>query len=727
MGLALAWLPASQTVAALFAGGATAEIWSVDGDINPHQRLRIETPRDLNRMDPGERLVAISASPSPPRFEHIRKIVVQELQTEWIASRPEKMESYRLGTVVNPVPPPPDWKRTIGQIPPWHRVVATEEMSHLPYLDHAVFCWADPQAEILDGSGDYLFRQSLQPGRPEEIAQAILRVATNGKAIEIAFNQYPVHLAAGERSGIMTFEVTSLLTNGPNILALRIREDPSSPEEQYGVAFHLEVTRRPAGRAAPPRPADGALLLTEEGDRLWGRLAGLRGNTALLNSPFGELRLPLESTIGLLFPLGWRPDAPAPGLIDRLPLFGGAADTAPTIQGRWGLPIDTRPDPVQDLMLLTEGRVSPAQPSYAVGDTLHVEGFEGRQVTMPISDVLGIYPPRTISWTFKRPDEQAAVLYCELTTTGNDQVGGLLRKLDGRELMLEAFDGQFLRVRSEWISELFFPYHSGRRPGGTRNQSIAIINQFSGQEAFRDAFLQDAHRVQEAIFSIRADSVEISADVLASTALLTPAQYPVLVSVDPLGEYLHTLTESGDAVDALLQYLDRGGVLIALSRGGAFRSAVRRGSTGLTRTPTELVQPSLSEQLGIRSVRPTDADAGGVISFAHPPNGLQPIHFQRTGQLMEGLEGLPRHVTLAPMMSAPYFPMVGIEGQARVIYELVEEGGAIYGPALSVVPRGQGFLVLIDHLLWESRPDGRPFEKTILPILLQWALDTAGG
>src|SRR5690606_38138959 len=100
------------------------------------------------------------------------------------------------------------------------------------------------------------------------------------------------------------------------------------------------------------------------------------------------------------------------------------------------------------------------------------------------------------------------------------------------------------------------------------NNAIGILNQLSGQEAFREAFLKDVHRLQQAVFSIRAEAVSLSPESTARPDQFTARNYPVVVSIDPLGEYLHTLHESADAAQAMRRYVEEGGVLIALSRGG---------------------------------------------------------------------------------------------------------------------------------------------------------------
>ena len=87
-----------------------------------------------------------------------------------------------------------NWRRTIGQIPPWRQAEATAGVDHLPYLNQAVFCWAEASASDRAGDGAevYLFRQALTIAEPGGYARATLRVASNAELQEATLDRAPV-------------------------------------------------------------------------------------------------------------------------------------------------------------------------------------------------------------------------------------------------------------------------------------------------------------------------------------------------------------------------------------------------------------------------------------------------------------------------------------------------------------------------------------------------------
>lgn len=707
----------------LFASGVDAEAWTVQGDAFWLKKFRLTTPRELDRIGPGEPVARLeTSSPGRPPFANIQRIIFNGLTTTWMGSDPAAMECYGLGSVVNAVPPPPDWQRSIGQIPPWRHPARIVSSMNMPYLDRALFCWVDEGDTDGREAQVYLFRQAFELGEPLTAMRATLRVATNAEVIELAFNQHPLHMGHKERFKIAEFDVTPLLRAKQNIVAVQVREDPGKPNQNHGLAFHLEVVRPKPSVTPPRRDPRAALLMTEEGDRLWARLIELRGDRILAQTPYGAFNPTWEACTGVLLPTGWHPAMPEKGLFEKVL---GRGEAHSTIAERWGLPLRMEPKELQDCLLLTQGRLTTAKPSYVVDDRLFFEGYEGKQYSLPMDEVLGIYPPRPSSIPLKRPDPQAAVLFCELTTTSGEQVGGLLRSVSGKRVVLNTIEGDQLVFKPRWVSEIYFPYHA-EAGQWNNNGTVGLIAQASGQEASRPTYLADLRRVQAAVYSIRANESELPLETLADPSQLTPENVPVIISVDPLGEYLHTHEASGDAQAALVSYLEQGGILIALSRGGAFRSAVMNGEGRFQRTHAELLEPSLRELLQIEALRPTGAARADVTPFDHPPNRAGQIYFQRTGQLPQGLKGLPRRIHLSPMLSAPFYPMVPLQGQGQVIYTLSDDADVHYGPALSLVPKGRGTVVLIDHLLWESQPHGRPFTENVLPALLRWALETVG-
>ncbi len=720
--LALILLLSSASAAPLLGGRLEGQVRTLDGEQLYLESIRFRTPRDFNRLAPGEPPFTLDASPAPPPFSSIQRITFDPLSAARAASRPESMEVYRLGDVRMAVPPPPDWQREHDQIPPWTRAVATANTDHLPYVDGAVFCWAPADAAPVRGPVVYLFRQAFTVDSAHRVARATLRLAANAEIIEAALNERPLHLATPPQHGLVELEVTPLLRPGVNVLALRVRERTGRPDQGYGLAFHVDILRRNHDAAVAPLPAHPTLLLAGEGERLWGALGELGSDRISLQTEWGDYIRPLADATGLLFPSGWpaTPERRA-GLLGRV--FGPGRDPA-DLPSRHGLPTATAPDPLQDRLLLTEGRAATARLGYERDGQIHFESDDGKPFAVPVGDILAIYPPRPLDWAARRPGPTDALLYCRLTTNRGDCIAGQLRQLDSSGALLETESGAFLTIPRAALSEILFPYHAVAGPGSAAaaRRPVAIIPLAAGNEAYKATYDADVRLVQGATFGLGAESVSLAVDDLLDPARLDPLRYPVTVYLDPVGEYLHTYAAPADAREALASYVDRGGTLVTLSRGGAFRTAVRAERGAFRRSPAELVPPILTDAFSLRTLHPSDAGAAAVIPFNHPPNTGRPLAFQRASQVPDGLMGMTRRIPLRSMISAPFYPMVAADNAATALYELRDADGTPYGPALQIIPRGRGMLVIIDHLLWESEIDGLPFTTLELPTLLSWSL-----
>ena len=720
--LCVAWMLAlafDGAWAGVLTSGLEGQALTVQNEALWLRDIHFKTPRDYDKAAVPGRLYEFETASSGPAFEQIQKLTFNPLEVTWLSSRPEVMEYYQLGDVRRALPPPPDWRRSIGQIPPWSRAQATLNANDLPFINHAIFCWAQAEAKSSSRSQVYLFRQALEVPQPELLVRATLRLATNVQLDEVWLNEYPLHLAGRQAVELAEYEVRPLLIAGQNLLAIKLHEQPGMIERNDGLAFNLELVSRKPSMKHPLADPLAALLLNEDGDRLWGRIQQIQGDRIELNTPYGLYTQPWEACTGLLLPNGWAGPQVSSGLFSGL--LGGSGDPAVTNQP-YGLPLSMRPEEIQDCLLLTDGRVTTARPAYEREGVLYFEGAEGSQYSLPVDQVVGAFPQRTVSWTFRRPDPQGSNLYCQLTTLGGDRISGLLRWLDGRKTIVETPNGDMMTLRSDWVSELHFPFHASMQSSPTQIR-IGLVPQAGGQEGHQLRYRNLSRDVQSAVYSIGAEGLMLPLETMADANKLIPVEHPVLVSFDPVGEYLHTLNAPGDAQQAMLNYLEQGGVLVLLSHGGALRTAVVNRNGQIQRT---VVNPSMTQELGLKTRRPSPQPQDGVIAFDHPPNTAGEVYFQRTGQLPRGLQALPRRIAMAPMLSAPFYPMVNEETPGTVIYELKDSSDVTYGPALTLIPRGQGTIVLVDHLLWYSCPDDRPFTQTALPVLLRWALEISG-
>lgn len=713
--------PAFAQLSEIFKRGVDVEVRTTEGDGLWLKDLQFQTAHDLTELPAtGAPLYTFESQDSTPDFLNVQRIVFGRSEVVIEGSRPEQLECLRLGDIRHAVPPPPDWKDAYGQVPPWSRAQAVADVDDLPYLGQVVFSWA-PAAQ---GSNPYstdafLFRQPLSVESPERVIRAILRVAGNADFTQISFNNHPLHSGSPLGFALAEYDVTDFIRGGHNLVAVMCRQLPNAPTRRYGIGFHLELKMMPTGAVAPERRQPAVLLQSEEGDLLRGNIAALQGNLLSLQTDYGDLVFDWDRLLSLNAPYGWVGPEQPNGAFDFLTGSSGQSQLSPL----GGAPLRTVPHSLQHSILMRNGGTQQAKPEYLRGEDLMTLGFDGNQILLKTNAIAAIYPPRPEAAVLRRPSASTAPLYCRTHLFTGEVLTGLLRKFDRHEVLIESGAGQIVEADPALVEWIEFPYHclASGRPA-TLTSAFGVLPQLPGQEAFRETYENDVKQVKAAVFTLGVQTRDVHHELLAAPDALTPEAWPVLISVDPLGEYLHTLNAEGDARDTILQYLNRGGVLIALSRGGALRSAIRtQPGAQLLRSP---LRPSLAELLGLSTVYPDQSAASSVDAFQHPPNTAASLFFQLDGPLALVLQGLPRRINLGAMDTAPFYPMVASQGQGRTVYSLQNSEGKTFGPALTYVGYGSGHIIIIDQLLWESTIDDRPFSERVLPLILLWAAQT---
>jgi hypothetical protein len=717
--------------ASIFSHALSCEAATVFGEPCWLKDVELATPRDPNALGAGQPRYRFRCNPARLDFPRIQKLILTPTRERWIGSDPGQMEAYRLGSVRGEVPPPPDWKRNIGQIPPWSRARAIAEVDSLPYVNHAVFCWAPrpgaAEAGAAPGSaGVCLFRQGFAVDRPERVVRATLWVASNSQLVEMAFNEAPLFPSPDSQRLLACFEVSHLLRQGANILAIRARERPDALETSYGLAFCLDLIEiSPSAPQLPARPVPPALVVTRDGDFVRGWPRDLQGDHVELATPYGPWREDLSDVAGVLFPGGWVDPPAPPGLFRRL-LGKTATQAGATPGGAWGLPVLSYPDVPQDCLLLTGNRVAIGKPAYCREGRIHAEDKDGNAFDVALDQALGVRLAPSEDAPVRRPRPEDAVLFCQLTTIDGDRVDGLLRKLAGAGIVLETEGGSIMTFDPRRIAMMTFPYHAP--PAATeREGTIALAPLIDERNACRSTYAADARFVQQAAFAIGASVQPLLPMAMADPGALNPKRHPVLVMLDPAGEYLNTLKAPGDAQKTLQAYVEDGGVLVALSRGGAFRAALFGDATGYRHEADASLPNSLLAGLGLTILRPGDAPPAGVVAraFNHPPNHASELYFERASDIPRALLGLPGRVPVDPMPYARYCPMASATALGTTVYRLMDKNGQSYGSALSLIPKGRGMIVVVDQLLWNCRPKAQTIGERVLPIVLSWALSAS--
>lgn len=727
----------AQSLESPFSGTVEANLMTVDGAVYPNaeQRraglttlpVRLTTATDLDR--PEDSLGSIYRFESGPigiRFRSLKAIVLRGVSKEWIGSTASRLEWYRLGSVGHAPPPPPGWARRSGGHAAWSKAEAVAPLATTAYLYRSQMCWTDRDAASESAKGDFLFRARIDLPQFGKLEQATLRIAGDCEILSIRLNDHPV-LRLGRAVAIAEFEVTALTQGGPNVLGLIVR---NVGETRPSIGFHLELTYSDLNVDRQRHVESKALLITRSGTRLYGDIQRLDADRLSIASLYGAYELPWDEVSALLMPNGWtEPEAEAPWPIQIIRRIPGLRPVPPPPPPVFGFELMGDKDNGQTRILLSDNRVVTANPIGIDAENLIVERSEGDVRSIALSRVLAIYPQSSGETVLRRLKGETVLLQCRIRTSLGESIGGVLRQLNSKKVILEADAASdaspFLEFHPGNIDWIWFPEHgitrareSVRRavgaPGGGR---LAVLNVPGRSKRGEARFEELSAEVQQAAFLVGLESELPSVETLAHAGRLNPLAFPVAVAIDPQGRYLDTLEHEGDAREALSSYVAEGGTLIVYAERGALSTSVLRLGSRFTERKNE---SALAKAIGIRTLEPGTADRG-AIAFTRPPAKPRGLQFTRTRNVPTGLEGLPSFVFMPSLGSAPFMPVLSDAPGTRVLYELTTESGDSFGPAMTLIPHGKGRIIVIDHLLWKSSVEGSPFVRVILPLVIAWS------
>lgn len=746
----------------LSGGNATtpARVELRDGSALGGVELRIDTRETLDSGEGGSS-ISFRATPDSLTLDRVLALVFVEPRREWLASSPDAARARPLGSLGAVTPPPPDWAEPEGGGTAWRDAIPVHPGADAPWLPASLPIWADDPGT---GPGEVVVRQNFAPAAVSEIGAATLRVAIHdARALEARFAGVELNLAStadsspgaglhGGSAAILEFDVVSALREGTNVFAIRLRSNGPRP----GVAFHLELERVP-GTRIDRAPARAGRFAFEGGEVVRGDLISLGSDRARIETDHGAYdvarSLLLEATLPFGAAVGAKPSRlVAPGPLQRA--GEGIASAARGIARRMGgareialppgpsgiAPFFATPDIPRPSVALSGERFVAGALFGDAGDFafLPVARDGSRAEPVPIPDAEGIahYAARDERIRATRLRGDAARLDVALATVGGERLRGVLRHLSARGAVLENRGTGFFKVPLDHVARIDFvrideEADSGGADGAGRAEAdgtgasaprIGIMTRAEGGEPGDDERAAALSAVvQAAAFLAGVERELVPADVLADPLLLTPDRYAALVVPDPSGESIDSVREEGDARHAIEAYVRRGGVLILAAHGAPLRTAVVNAGG-------RYVRGARSEGLGallqLAPLEPGGESRGGAMGYERLPDRttaprlVAPIGSAPWGSLAVEWE-------VRPALRAPFVPVLDAAPGARpvggAVLLLEAADGAPMGPAISVLTRDAGRVVVIDAVAWGARVGGRAFGESELPRILHWA------
>lgn len=697
--------------------------------------ISFDTPADLSAPAfPGARISFRSEFPAL-NFEDVKAFLFRREARQWIGSEAPAMEWYRLGPLGNAAPPPPGWGRSFGNHAAWQRCVPAQVGAGSPYVNRAQACWTLEDAAHPEASGEFLFRFRFNVDRLSALESGRLVLGTRVEVLGLLLNDTPILTGPSSERPLQEFEIGPLLQYGVNVLGLWVRTRNPPPSSPPSIAFAFELVRTDRGSAPTPGQFDQAVLETRRGDRVVGNLVAFNPASVLMQTPYGRYGIEWEQVRSIAMPRGWLdPPAPEPQLAARMDrFFGLARPSASQLPRPFGIlltPPNTNGSPG---LLLRDGRLLSDEPLSIRNRSLLVrrEGSE-EPAEVARAEIAAIFPPESDELPLERPSGRFGFLQCRLRTTRGEVYSGILRQVNSRRVVLEHTGDGILSFPPRDVVWIWFSQHRDRLSPLSPWQDEVSSEPATGRAGAKLALLAlqgpdqplspEARRlqldVQQAAFLAELEIEFPEPRVFADPARLNVRAYPAAVIADPDARYVDTLDVEGDVRSALVSYVESGGTLIVYARKGALRTPIR-----VAASPSGAAGPSLADQLNLRILVPDGETLRGERAFDAPPNLPVALQLKRAPTVPVGLGSLPLNIDVPSGSGAPFHPAVSADGAFETLYQLTSDTGTSFGPALILVRRGTGRIIVVDALLWEASIEGRPFSHVVLPQLLAWAAD----
>lgn len=710
-----------------------------EGSTAPPARVTLETPAELMAENGAIRFDSGMAGLA---FDDVKAFILRSESRRWIGSEASRIETYHLGPVGAAAPPLPGWARNFGRHAAWSPASVAAVGPGTPYVNRAQAVWNVSDPALSDARGEMLFRAQLDLPDTAALVQARLHLGVTAEIIDVRLNDHPLLLGPDARGLLSPHEVTELLHSGSNVLGFHLRVPGASAITHPSLAFSLEYTviekpvaDDPGAFRAPGY--DQALLHSRNGDRVRGRLLTFNPVSVLLQTPYGRYGVDWDQTESIVFPRGWfAPPPERPPLQRRVArLFNrSGGNDLEVVQGLRpiGAPIGAPAAFETGGVLLTDRRFFRDELLSFENDELRLRRHDsGETLNLARNEIAAIYPPGPDSFRIERPSAAFAQLRCRLRTIHGEIFSGILRQANARRIVLEHAGDGILSFNPAEVVWIWFPRHRDRTQAAfvplmetaagsasLRGRRIAIISMPSADIPPSDSEQRLHAEVQQAAFLAGWECAYPDPEALLDREKLNSRTHPIAVMASPRGRYTHTLHAEGDLATGLAEYVHTGGTLLLYVSGDTPGAHASPDGPQAAATPALWV---LARELHLTALAPGEEGSRPERSFSHPPNFSTALFMNRSSSVPRGLGSLPMTIDAPDLSVASYLPILEADGRHEAIYQLMSEGGRVFGPALLVTRLGAGRVIVIHHLLWMSRVEGRPFSEVGLPQILAWA------
>lgn len=615
---------------------------------------------------------------------------------------------------------PADWAEE-GSTLRWQAIQLPQAFHQWRHIPGAQWVWSDTQWANDDREERVIFRQSFTIPQGAQIVDAMLSLDVDDSLEMGRLNGVNLPLPSAARSssmGLSIWDVTQAVTPGRNFLGFVASNGPVSRRSgtisPAGLVYRLDVRYIPSTNLPAFHPS--ALVRLDNGDHVWGHLRRINDSEIVIETGMGQMVIDRDwaSEIVLSGP------PPASGLVS---LRSEPANPEPLI-----VALPPRTPTWAPGLLLNDGTHLSGRILQTDRDGVTIKPRYSDAATVPLNEVRAVYinEPNSTG-EFHYPLANGPRI-CQALTIHGDRLSGVLTDA-GEMLEINAPESEGVRVPASQMVECVFPLTSRlwawaqlRLTGALDARRLAMWGTLQPDAEGNSV----GQRLVVEVNQLAADlgcELDWIDDAGLATSMLTAQTHPVLFIVDEREEFPVTVNAPNDGLDALLSYIESGGVVVVMASGTPFyHGRVWTGQRWDVRPLRQVIPASL----GFNYLSP-GVHREGARAFEVPNPALGTLSFLRSDDNSPwGV--LPAQILFPSLSDSRFRPILSMDDQANVqvepIYQLVTQSGVPCGTAMAAVRHFEG--PMAGHTLYHISPalahavdeHGEPVIRRLLPAVL---------
>ena len=738
----------ASATAALFANppeGGRVQVVLYDNLTTPAHIIRLARTQASEKTDASSQpLLEISTAKGKAAIpiEDLRAIRFTPESRRTIVSDPQETLVMDEGRILISAPGPAWYDATFNDST-WERPILAHPNYKWFYIPGAAWVWSRGGA-YRGGAETLLIRRKFNLPENWTPSRALLTITVDDSLRETYLNGIPLPIKnISLTHTYATLDVTLLLREGENILALKAANKPERVLAFAGVAFRLDIDLVPqqAENRFLPVPSPAVLFL-ENDDRIWGNLVSMSDQWVEMETPHNRIKIDRDWVRLIL--LHYAPQGESgvdlarraderPVLRKKRNIFqkilGIGAKSSPSArtispfsfivcpedsEGRVGLLLKTG-EFINGRILEIDRRGATVKPRY--GHDFLIDPYQ----------IEVIYPnPPSQKTHIRYPDEDKP-WRCEIALLNGTKISGILFDLSTDALTIHPPYAQPLRFKNVALAHCTFPYVSITRlmnamacRKGQYPAAIALIGEMDPGGAPYDR--STYFKIQRILTDLKMDSRLLTPEELIDPAIFSVKTYPILLNIDESETYYKTVKMPNDAYRSLVDFVKQGGCLVHLASGFPAYYGYELQEQRWRRTTTP---PRLNDTLAMKILSPGDR-SGGALSFELPDNSTSELYFELNTNTPYS-RGLPARVDFPLNPDARFRPIVPDTTTTSTlftpIYWLRSVAGQNFGAAMAVIDySGSGFrptrTFYVSHLIFTSEFNGHSMLDHLLPRII---------